>query len=211
MTRRKPRPKQSRDAVLGLPATESLYEAIVQSADDAIFTKNLEGTIASWNAGAERLYGYAARDIIGKNVGILAPPDQPDEIPGLLARIAAGERILHFETVRARRDGSLVDVSLTISPIRDIEGRILGASSVARDISARKADGTELLQAQKLESIGRLAGGIAHDFNNMLFAIHGYAELLAEDLAPEHAAGFDPEAALASVEAISEAAERAPR
>ena len=108
--------EQPEGPVLELPATESLYEAIVQSADDAIFTKSLDGTIASWNAGAERLYGYTAHEIIGKKVGILAPPDQPDEIPALLARIAAGEQIHHFETVRARRDGSLVDVSLTISP-----------------------------------------------------------------------------------------------
>ena len=325
------------DPVLALAPTESLYEAIVQSASDAIFTKSLDGTIASWNAGAERLYGYTAREIIGRTVVVLAPPEQADEIPALLARIAAGERIEHFETVRVRRDGSHVDVSLTISPIRDTDGRIVGASSVARDIGARKAaerglaeseerfrtvleaspnamfgvgsdgritfanpeaerafgyrhdeliglviealiperhgerhlgyrdafltnprarpmragmaltgrrkDGAEfpveislspvssglgtevfatviditarktieaeLLQAQKLESIGRLAGGIAHDFNNLMFAIRGFADMLTEDLAPENRQSFDHDAALESVGTINLAAERA--
>jgi PAS domain S-box-containing protein len=149
MAQKKPRPEDAQDPVLALGTTESLYEAIVQSAADAIFTKSLDGTIASWNAGAERLYGYKSAEIVGRSVGVLAPPEQVDEIPALLVRIAAGERIEHFETVRARRDGSLVDVSLTISPIRDADGRVVGASSVARDIGARKTAERVLAESEE--------------------------------------------------------------
>ena len=190
-------------------AIEELYAAVVASAEDAIFTKTLDGTITSWNPGAVRLYGYEPDEVIGRSVQILAPPESQDEIPAILARIAAGERLEHFETVRVRRDGTRRDVSLTISPIRDASGRIVAASTIARDITARKVTENQLLQAQKLESIGRLAGGIAHDFNNMLFAIRGYADLLEDDLDPARPGGPDTVTALASVKAVAAAADRA--
>jgi PAS domain S-box-containing protein len=112
--------------------------AIVESSDDAIIGKDLAGIITSWNNGAERLFGYNADDVIGKSITILIPPDRQDEEPDILARLRKGDRDDLFETVRRRKDGSLVDLSLTISPIRDNRGIIVGASKIARDITDRK-------------------------------------------------------------------------
>ena len=112
--------------------------AIVESSDDAILAKNLDGIITSWNSGAERLFGYTAEEVIGKPVTILIPVDRHDEEPAILARIRRGEHVDHYETIRQRKDGSLVDISLTISPVRDPDGKIIGASKIARDISERR-------------------------------------------------------------------------
>jgi PAS domain S-box-containing protein len=112
--------------------------AIVESSDDAIISKNLDGIIVSWNKGAERLYGYTAEEIVGKPLGILVPPDHPDELPAIMQRLRGGEHIEHFETVRVRKDGSRVDVALTISPVKDSQGKIIGASKIARDITKQK-------------------------------------------------------------------------
>jgi PAS domain S-box-containing protein len=145
--------------------------AIVESSDDAIISKNPDGTIVSWNRGAERLYGYTAQEVIGKPVAILHPPDHPDEMPQIMERLKRGELIDHYETVRVKKDGSRVDVSLTISPVKDPEGRIIGASKVARDITARKreieaahflAEASKLLAALQdvpstLQKVARLA------------------------------------------------------
>ena len=111
--------------------------AIVEWSDDAILSKTLDGTIASWNRGAERLYGYAAAEVVGRPVSMLAPPDRADEITGILARLTQGETIDHYRSVRRRKDGRLIDVSLTVSPVRDEQGRIIGASTIARDITDR--------------------------------------------------------------------------
>lgn len=113
--------------------------AIVESSDDAIVSKNLDGIITSWNLGAERLFGYSAQEAVGKPITILIPDDRQDEEPAILARLRKGERVDHFETIRRRKDGSLADLSLTISPIRDNDGHIIGASKIARDITERKA------------------------------------------------------------------------
>lgn len=113
--------------------------AIVESSDDAIISKNLDGIITSWNGGAERLFGYRAEEIIGKSVTLLIPEERQDEEPAILARLRNGERVDHFETMRRRKNGSLVDISLTISPVRDHNGGIIGASKIARDITDRKA------------------------------------------------------------------------
>ena len=112
--------------------------SIVESSDDAIVSKDLNGVITSWNRGAERLFGYTADEIVGKPVTILIPADRHDEEPEILGRIRRGERIDHYETVRRRKDGSLVDISLTVSPVKDAFGRIVGASKIARDITERK-------------------------------------------------------------------------
>jgi PAS domain S-box-containing protein len=112
--------------------------AIVESSDDAIIGKTLDGVIVSWNKGAERLYGYTAKEIVGKPLSTLIPPDHPDELPEIMERLKRGEHIEHFETKRLRKDGSRVDVSLTISPVKGTDGRIIGASKIARDITARK-------------------------------------------------------------------------
>jgi len=112
--------------------------AIVESSDDAIVSKDLDGIIATWNPGAERLFGYTAGEAIGKPVTMLIPPDHLDEEPEILQRIRRGERVEHYETIRRRKDGSLVDISLTVSPIKDSDGRVIGASKIARGITERR-------------------------------------------------------------------------
>jgi PAS domain S-box-containing protein len=115
-----------------------LLSAIVDSSDDAIVSKDLNGIITSWNKGAERLFGYTADEVIGKSITILIPADRQDEEPKILAQLRRGERVDHFETIRRRKDGALLDISLTISPVKDYTGTIIGASKIARDISERK-------------------------------------------------------------------------
>ena len=112
--------------------------AIVESSDDAIIGKTLDGIISSWNKGAEKVYGYMAAEVVGTSISILVPPDQPDELPDILKRLRRGESINHYETVRLRKDGQRIHVSLTVSPIRDSAGNILAASTIARDITERK-------------------------------------------------------------------------
>lgn len=122
---------------------------VVESSDDAIISKDLDGIIRTWNSGAERLFGYTAGEAIGQPVTILFPPGLEDEEPGILARIRRGERIHHYETVRRRKDGSLLDISLTVSPVRDGEGRIVGASKIARDITDRKEVERKLRESEQ--------------------------------------------------------------
>ena len=118
--------------------TAQHFAAIVESSEDAIISKSLDGIIVSWNKGAERLFGYSAHEIIGKSVLTLIPQDRQGEEPGILARLRNGERIDHYETIRQRKDGTLMDVSLTVSPVRDGSGRIVGASKIARDVTEQK-------------------------------------------------------------------------
>ena len=112
--------------------------ALIESADDAIISKTLEGIITSWNAGAQRVFGYTADEVIGKSITILIPKDHEDEEPAILARLRAGERIEHYETIRVGKDGKLIDISLTVSPIRGPNGEIIGASKIARDITEQR-------------------------------------------------------------------------
>lgn len=112
--------------------------AIVESSDDAILSKDLDGTITSWNRGAEQLFGYTEPEAVGQPVTLIIPADRLDEEPRILAQLRRGERIEHFETIRQRKDGSLVDISLTVSPIRADDGTVVGASKIARDISERR-------------------------------------------------------------------------
>src|SRR5690349_3227452 len=116
----------------------SRLAAIVASSDDAIISKNLEGIIVTWNEGATRIFGYRPDEVIGKSITILIPPDRLEEEPAILARLRAGQRVDHYQTVRVRKDGSLVDISLTISPVRNSANEIVGASKIARDISHQK-------------------------------------------------------------------------
>jgi hypothetical protein len=119
-------------------ADRARLAAIVESSEDAIFSKALDGTIQSWNGGAERLYGYTAAEIVGKNVAVLAPPERSEEIPAILQRLQAGQRVPSFETVRVRKDGTRVDVLLTVSPLPGPNGSVIGASTIARDVTERK-------------------------------------------------------------------------
>jgi len=157
---------------------------IIDSSDDAIIGKNLDGTIISWNKGAERIYGYAPEEVIGKHISLLAPGDRPDEIQEILQKIARGESTEHFESVRVTKDGRQLDVSISVSPLRDAKGEIIGASAIARDITAQKRAENQLHQSQKMEAIGRLAGGVAHDFNNILGIINACTEFLRDRLDP---------------------------
>jgi PAS domain S-box-containing protein len=133
--------------------------SIVESSDDAIVSKNLDGIIASWNSGAERLFNYTADEAVGRPITIVIPPDRQDEERLILTRIRRGERIDHFETVRQRKDGSLIVVSLTVSPVRNAEGRIVGASKIARDITEQK---------RSQEQIAILAREAEHRSKNLL-------------------------------------------
>ena len=159
-----------------------LLASVVESSDDAIVARSVEGVIESWNAGAERLYGYRPEEIIGHNIRELLPPGCTEEEADILERLRQGQSVEHFETVRLRKGGAPVDVSLTISPIRDDSGRIVGTSHISRDITEQKTHAEAMRQAQKLESLGVLAGGIAHDFNNLLVGIIGNASLAAESM-----------------------------
>ena len=141
-------------------------KAIVEGSDDAIISKNLDGIVTSWNRSAERIFGYRADEIVGKPVTILIPDDRHDEEPEILRRLRAGERIDHYETVRRRKDGSFVDISLTVSPIQGPNGRIVGASKIARDITDRRRseEKTDLLMAE-----------LDHRANNLLATVQAVA------------------------------------
>ncbi len=179
---------------LGRKTAQEIGEArarlasIVDSSADAIIGKDLDGTITTWNRGAEAMYGYSADDVIGKNISLLTSKERPDEIPQILAKIARGERIEHYESVRVTKDGRHLNVSISISPIRESGDRIVGASAIARDITAQRRAEDHLRQAQKMEAVGRLAGGVAHDFNNILGIISACTELLQDRVDP----GGDP-------------------
>ncbi len=165
--------------------------AIVESSEDAIIGANLSGMITSWNRGAEKLFQYSAEDMVGHSIFALLPPTSPREESSDLTRAARGESVGQYETKRRRKDGTLVDVAVTISPVRDAGGTVIGVSKIARDLTARRQTEAVLRrteeqfrQAQKMEAVGRLAGGVAHDFNNLLSVILTFATLSLEDLKP---------------------------
>jgi two-component system, cell cycle sensor histidine kinase and response regulator CckA len=153
------------------------FAAIVDSSDDGIVSKDLDGTLRSWNPAAERIFGYTAEEMIGGSIFRLIPPELHDEEHGLLARIRRGEHIAHYETDRIRKDGRRIRVSLTLSPLYDKSGTLIGASAIKRDVTAQRMLEAQLQNALRMEAVGRLAGGVAHDFNNLLTAIGGLAAL----------------------------------
>jgi PAS domain S-box-containing protein len=159
--------------------------AIVEDSDDAIIGKTLDGMVTSWNRGAERLFGYSAVEMVGSQISRLTPPERLDEMHEILARVAEGEKVDHFETERVTKDGRRLTVALTISSVRDEEGHIVGASKIARDITRERQLEVSLRQTQKMDAIGRLAGGVAHDFNNLLTVILGYAATIKSRLDSE--------------------------
>ena len=136
---------------------KTLLASIVESSDDAILSKNMDGVILSWNSGAERLYGYSAEEIIGQPVSVIVPPDKADDFPSIMERLRRGEKIDHYETERIRKDGQRLYVSLTASPIIDPAGNIIGAWAIARDITGRKrADEALREQTENVETINRI-------------------------------------------------------
>src|SRR5437868_4090330 len=168
----------------------SRLASIIDSSEDAILSKDLNGIITAWNKGAEKIYGYTKEEVLGKPISIVVPRDQPDEVEVILARIRRGEHIEHYESTRISKDGKHLNVSISIAPLRDASGTIIGASVIARDITAQKRAEDHLRQAQKMEAIGRLAGGVAHDFNNILGIITACTEFLRDrvdgDPGPSH-------------------------
>jgi PAS domain S-box-containing protein len=144
--------------------------AMVESSDDAIFTGDVNGIITSWNGGAERLYGYSAAEAIGMSVDILGPPERPEEIPGITRKVMQGEPIHHISE-RMRKDGTRITVDISLSPIRNERGVVIGASSIAHDITAQRRSEEALRRNEKLATAGRLAAAVAHEINNPLEAV----------------------------------------
>ncbi len=162
----------------------SHFAAIVESSDDAIIGKTLDGIITSWNPGAEETFGYTAAETIGRSILMLIPPERAAEEPEILARIAGGERVRHFDAVRIRKDGRAINVAVTISPIRDADGRVVGASKIARDVTERIRDAkrlTELAQsvAEKNKELEAIVYVASHDLRSPLVNIQGFSRELA--------------------------------
>jgi PAS domain S-box-containing protein len=168
-------------------AQHALYRlaAIVDSSEDVILSKDLNGIVTSWNAAACHLFGYSAEEMIGASILKLIPEDLHSDEKTIIEQIRAGRRVEHFETVRITKDGRLVDVSLTISPVKDERGNIIGASKILRDISDRKRMEQSLLQAEKIAATGRMAATIAHEINNPLEAVVNLLYLLRSKITSE--------------------------
>ena len=161
---------------IGDDQSRSLLAAIVESSDDAIVSKDLNGIITSWNAGAEAIFGYKPEEIIGKSILTIIPDDRRDEETEIISRIRRGERVKHFDTIRRRKDGTLIPISLTISPIRDDDGQIVGASKIARDISERR----RLEEAQRT-----LSREINHRSKNLLAVVQSIVRYTAAHSPPQ--------------------------
>lgn len=151
--------------------TESRLAAIVECSDDAIISKTLEGIVTSWNAAATRILGYEPEEMIGKSVLMLIPPELHQEEMGILRRLRAGERIDHYETERIAKNGDRIDVSLTISPIKDGSGRVVGASKIMRNITERRRMEQALRESERYAAMGRVAAVLAHEISNPLEAV----------------------------------------
>jgi two-component system cell cycle sensor histidine kinase/response regulator CckA len=158
----------------------SRLAAVVESSYDGIFGITPNGIILTWNLGAERIFGYSAEEAVGQSILFLSPPNLPTESIKLLEKLAGVDAAQRFESTRAKKDGTHVQVALTFSPIKNSNGEVVGVSGVARDITESKHLEEMLRKAQKMEAVGLLAGGIAHDFNNLLSVILGYSESLLE-------------------------------
>ena len=185
----------------------NILAAIVDSSDDAIISKDLNGKITSWNISAERLFGYRADEIIGQSILLLIPPELEQDEVHILSKIKAGERIDHFQTVRMKKNGERMEVSLTISPVKDESGTIVGAAKILRDITKQKKLEAIVQTSERLASVGRLAATVAHEINNPLEAVTNYVYLAKQqpNLPPKIKQYLDSaDAALARVAHIAQ-------
>jgi two-component system, cell cycle sensor histidine kinase and response regulator CckA len=187
----------------------SRWAAICEWSEDAIAGWTTDGIVTNWNSGAERMYGYAAEEIVGRHVTTLSLPGRLGAFPPVLEQLMRGEHVAISDTKARRKDGSVIDVSISLSPIRSPDGAVTGVSSVARDTTERNQAETarlslqrQLQETERLEALGRLAGGIAHDFNNVLAAITNYAGFIADE-------SHDRPGVRADAEQIQVAAQRA--
>jgi PAS domain S-box-containing protein len=179
----------------GLLDNQRRFASIVESTDDAIYSKTLDGVIESWNPGAEAMYGYRPEEVLGKPISMLVPPDIENDVPAILERVRRGERVEHYETKRRAKDGRTIDVSLTVSPIRDADGKVEGASTIARDVSEHRKmemereairEEAERANRAKNEFLSRMS----HELRTPLNAVLGFAQLLDMDpLTPEQKEG----------------------
>jgi two-component system, chemotaxis family, CheB/CheR fusion protein len=195
-------PSSDPDAV----GVQALFAAIVEGSDDAIFSKTLNGIVTSWNRAAERMYGYKAEEMIGQPVSILLPPDRPNEVKQILERLRRGERLEHFETTRVAKDGRRLQVSLTISPVRGGKGDIVGASTIARDVTQTKMAEQALRNSEKLAVAGRMAATVAHEINGPLEAVSNILYLLEKSSTLDETARGYVQAAQKELKNISQIA-----
>jgi len=164
--------------------------AIVESSDDAIISKDLNGVVTSWNRCAERMFGYTAEEMVGQSILTLVPPELHADEERFLSKLRAGGRIEHFETVRLTKSGQRVEVSLSLSPMRDETGRVIGVSKIARDITQRRNAERALRTTEKLASVGRLAATVAHEINNPLEAVTNLVYLARQGARDEKVVQF---------------------
>jgi len=168
--------------------------AIVESSDDAILSKNLDGIIYSWNKGAQRIYGYSAAEMIGRHVSYLVPPGYPDDTPEIMRRLRLGERIEHYETRRQAKNGTVLTVSLTISPVRDEKGNIIGVSAIARDITERKRSDQELRQSrQALQESELRFRSLVQNSSDIITVLGADGSIRYESPSIERILGYKPE------------------
>jgi PAS domain S-box-containing protein len=186
----------------------SRLAAIVDSSDDAIISKDLNGIVTSWNAAATHLFGYRPEEIVGRSILTIIPPELQSEEPVILANLRSGKKIDHHETVRLHKDGSQVQVSLTISPVFDSGGRIVGASKIVREIGERLRMQEAMMQSEKLAATGRMAAAIAHEINNPLEAVTNLAYLLSTDPSLGDRARHHAELLLEEISRVSDVAKQ---
>ena len=165
-------PKKNGATIAGIDSIIALLSAIVDSSDDAIVSKTVDGIITSWNRAAEKIFGYSANEVIGRSIRLIIPPELQAEEDYVLGQIRRGERVEHYETVRQTKDGRIIDISLTVSPIRNAQGEVVGASKIARDISERKR--LESLMFAVIDSSGDAI--VTKDLNGVITSWNGGAE-----------------------------------